>query len=75
MNENTIHPTVEIHVDWVEQVLEHGIEHGWPALQQAVKNLDDDQARSLLFVALTSMMLDRQKARKIVENWRTAPFN
>ena len=75
MNKNTIHPAVEIHVDWVKQVLDRGIEHGWPALQQAVKNLDDGQARGLLFITLTSMMLDRQKARKIVENWRAAPLN
>jgi hypothetical protein len=75
MNENTIHPAVEDHVRWVEQALERGMEHGWSALQQAVKDLDDEQARGLLFVALTALMLDRQKAKKIVENWRTAPFN
>jgi hypothetical protein len=72
---NDIHPAVEDNVSWVEQALDQGLEHGWPALQQAVKNLDDGQARGLLFITLTAMLLDRQKAKKIVENWRTAPFN
>jgi hypothetical protein len=72
---NDIHPAVEDNVSWVEQALDQGLVHGWPALQQAVKNLDDGQARGLLFITLTAMLLDRQKAKKIVENWRTAPFN
>ena len=73
--DDKLDPIIEDHISWVEQVLARGIQHGWPELQRAVKDLDDEQARGLLFITLTSMMLDRQKVVALVENWRTAPLN
>lgn len=50
-------------LDWIKAVVARGLEHGVLAMRDEVSKLDDETARSILFVLLTHYKREAERMR------------
>jgi hypothetical protein len=62
-------------INWIKQMLELERDFGMEATIRAVDGLDEEEAKKILFVCLTTYAEDSRKMAWLVENWQAAPMN
>jgi hypothetical protein len=61
-------------IDWIKQALELERDYGMEATIRAVDGLDEEEAKKILFVALTAYAEDGRRMEWLIKNWQAAPY-